>query len=83
MAFLRSWGKSRGKQQPAAAETPTSLGDDTFPGTPKFDDDGFGDVVSMNGRVEGGDAWGAQSPHGDDEAWENHGTADFGEPFYS
>ena len=74
MAFLRSWGKSRGKQQ-SAAETPTSLGDDTFPGSPKFDDDGFGDVVSMNGRVEGGDAWGAQSPHDDDAA--------FGEPFFS
>jgi hypothetical protein len=83
MAFLRSWGKSRGKQQQPAAETSTSLGDDTFPGSPKFDDDGFGDVVSMNGRVEGGDAWGAQSPHDDDAAWENNGAADFGEPFYS
>ena len=77
MAFLRSWGKSRGKQQ-SAAETPTSLGDDTFPGSPKFDDDGFGDVVSMNG--EG--AWGTQSAH-DDDAWENNGADDFGEPFYS
>lgn len=78
MAFLRSWGKSRVKQQSAAAETPTSLGDDTFPGSPKFDDDGFGDVVSMNG----GGAWGTQSAH-DDDAWENNGADDFGEPFYS
>ena len=77
MAFLRSWGKSRGKQQ-SAAETPASLGDDTFPGSPKFDDDGFGDVVSMNG----GGAWGTQSAH-DDDAWENNGADDFGEPFYS
>ena len=59
-----------------------SQSDDSFPGSPKFDDDGFGDVVSMNGMAKGGDAWGTQSAH-DDDAWENKGADDFGEPFYS
>ena len=82
MMFLRSWGKSRGKQSTVETPTSTSPSEDTFPGSPKFDDDGFGDIVSMNGKVPAaGDAWGVENAH-DDDAWANS-DADFGEPFYS
>jgi hypothetical protein len=83
MAFLRSWGKSRGKQQPVQTPTGSAGGgdDNSFPDSPKFNDDGFGDVVSMNGKVQAGAAWGMENASGDDDAWAN--ADDFGEPFYS